>query len=148
LVVPELEATTLEGVLAEMSEQLAAAGIVQDPQALARRLLERERLGCTGLGSGVAIPHCKWKGIDDVVLAIGRCRAGIDFHSPDGVPVTLVFVILSPADAPGLHLQALARISRRLKTSGVADLLRRASSRDEIREIWSETRSNLVEARG
>jgi PTS system nitrogen regulatory IIA component len=148
LIVPDLEATTLEGALSEMSEKLAAAGVVQDPGALTRRLLERERLGCTGLGSGIAIPHYKWKGIDEVVLAIGRSRPGIDFRSPDAVPVTLIFLILSPADAPGLHLQALARISRRLKTSAIAENLRRAETLEEIRDLWKETSSSLVEAHG
>jgi PTS system nitrogen regulatory IIA component len=148
LVLPDLEAATLEGALAEMSERLAAGGIVQDPQALTQRLIERERLGCTGLGSGIAIPHCKWKGIDNVVLVIGRSRRGIDFHSPDGVPVTLLFLILSPVDAPGLHLQVLARISRRLKTTGVAESLRRASTADEIREILKDAPASLVETHG
>lgn len=148
LIVPELTATTVEAALTEMSERLAAAGVVDDPQGLAAKLLARERLGCTGLGAGVGIPHCKWKGIDDVVLAIGRAPAGIDFRSADGVPVTLILLVLSPADAPALHLQALARISRRLKSAGVADNLRRAGSPEEIRDVWSENRPHVVEARG
>ncbi|HEX7251998.1 MAG TPA: PTS sugar transporter subunit IIA [Thermoanaerobaculia bacterium] len=147
LIVPDLEARTREDVLGEMSEKLAAAGVVPDAGTLTARLLEREHLGCTGLGSGLAIPHCQWKGIDDVVLAIGRSRAGIDFHSSDAVPVTLLFLVLSPADAPGLHLQALAHISRRLKTSSIAEQLRRAETPEAMRELWKEPSASLVEAR-
>jgi mannitol/fructose-specific phosphotransferase system IIA component (Ntr-type) len=147
LIVPDLQARTREGALSEMAEKLAAAGVVPDAESLTARLLEREQLGCTGLGSGLAIPHCQWKGIDDVVLAIGRSRAGIDFRSSDAVPVTLLFLVLSPADAPGLHLQALAQISRRLKTLSIAEHLRRAETSEEMREAWKEPSASLVEAR-
>jgi nitrogen PTS system EIIA component len=138
LILPDLAATTRDGALAEMSQQLAATGAIKDPAALTERLRERERLGCTGLGGGIALPHCKWKGIDDVLLAIGRSRQGVDFGSPDGVPVTLIFLLLSPVDAPGLHLQALARISRRLKSPGLAQSLRQAESAESLADIWRE----------
>jgi mannitol/fructose-specific phosphotransferase system IIA component (Ntr-type) len=138
VVLADLAATTVEDALTEMSERLAEAGAIKDPAALAARLREREQLGCTGLGGGLAIPHCKWKGIDDVLLAIGRSRRGIAFGSPDGVPVTLIFLLLSPVDAPGLHLQALARISRRLKTPGLAQSLQQAQTAEELTDIWKE----------
>jgi len=138
LVLPDLASTTREGALGEMSDQLAAAGAVKDPAALAQRLLEREHLGCTGLGGGIALPHCKWKGIDDVLLAIGRSRTGVDFGAADGVLVTLIFLLISPVDAPGLHLQALARVSRRLKTPGLAESLRHAETSAALAEIWRE----------
>lgn len=138
LVLPDLASTTREGALGEMAEQLAAAGVVKDPAALVQRLLERERLGCTGLGGGIALPHCKWKGIDDVLLAIGRSRTGVDFGAADGMPVTLIFLLISPVDAPGLHLQALARVSRRLKMPGLAESLRHAETSDALAEIWKE----------
>ena len=138
LVLPDLSATTRDGALAEMSQQLAEAGAIKDPAALTERLLERERLGCTGLGGGIGLPHCKWKGLDDVLLAIGRSRKGVDFGSSDGVPVTLIFLLLSPVDAPGLHLQALARISRRLKSPGLAQRLRQVESAEALADVWKE----------
>jgi len=109
LIFTDLPAGSLEEVLTEISRRLAAAGAVPDGEELKRRLLERERLGCTGLGGGVAIPHCKIRGISDIVFSIGSAPAGVDFHAADGIPVTLIFLILSPADAPATHLQALAR---------------------------------------
>jgi mannitol/fructose-specific phosphotransferase system IIA component (Ntr-type) len=141
----DLRGPGLEDVLGEMARRLAAAGAIRDGQELTRRLIERERLGCTSLGGGVAIPHCKSGDVSDIVLAIGRAPAGIDFHCADGVPVTLIFLILSPADHPALHLQALARISRALRRPGVAEGLRRAETREEILETLKEAPS-LAEA--
>jgi mannitol/fructose-specific phosphotransferase system IIA component (Ntr-type) len=131
----------LEDALAEMARRLAAAGAIRDVQDLTRRLVERERLGCTSLGGGVAIPHCKSGEVDDVVLAIGLAPEGIDFHATDGAPVTVIFLILSPVDHPALHLQALARISRLLRRPGVAEGLRRATTREEILEVLKEAPS-------
>ncbi len=143
LVFTDLESMTVEGALADMARRLAAAGVVKDAEELTRRLLEREQLGCTGLGSGIAIPHCKWKGLSEIVVAIGSSRSGIEFHAADGVPVTLLFLILSPAEAPAMHLQALARISRLLRTPGVAESLRRASTPGGILEALREAETAL-----
>lgn len=134
IVFPDLAGRTIEEVLSEMAGALEKAGIVRDGEDVARRLIERERIGSTGLGNGLAIPHCKLHELDDVVLAVGVSRAGIDFHAADGVPVTLVFLVVSPADAPGLHLQALARISRITRMPGVADSLRLERSAGSIAE--------------
>jgi PTS system nitrogen regulatory IIA component len=143
LVFADLEAKTAEGALAEMAQRLAASGVVKDAQELTRRLFEREQLGCTGLGSGIAIPHCKWKGLSDIVVAIGASRSGIDFHAADGIPVTLLFLILSPAETPALHLQALARISRLLRGPGVAESLRRATTPEGIVQALREAETAL-----
>jgi mannitol/fructose-specific phosphotransferase system IIA component (Ntr-type) len=140
-VFPDLRGPGLEEALGEMARRLAAAGVVRDVQDLTHRLIERERLGCTSLGGGVAIPHCKSRDVDDVVLSIGLAPGGIDFHATDGVPVTLIFLILSPADQPAAHLQALARISRLLRAPGVVASLRRATTREEILESLKEAQS-------
>ena len=129
-----------------MARRLAAAGVIRDVQDLTRRLVERERLGCTSLGGGVAIPHCKSRDVEDVILSIGLAPGGIDFHSADGVPVTLIFLILSPADQPAVHLQALARISRLLRTPGVVETLRRAGTREEILEALKEAQPSPMAA--
>ncbi len=130
----DLRGPGLEEVLGEMSRRLAAAGIIRDAADLTHRLVEREKLGCTGLGGGVAIPHAKSKDVGEVVLAIGLAPEGIDFHAPDGVAVTLIFLILSPADQPAIHLQALARISRLLRMPGVLENLRAVTTRQQILE--------------
>lgn len=143
LVFPDLAASTVEEALAELSAGLARAGLVKDAGDLARRLGERERLGSTGLGGGVAIPHCKTRDLADVLLAVGVSRRGIDFGAADGVPVTLIFLVVSPADAPGLHLQALARISRVIRMPGVAEDLRRAATADEIAAVLKTAEGRL-----
>ncbi|MCA1582499.1 MAG: PTS sugar transporter subunit IIA [Acidobacteria bacterium] len=137
----------VEEVLTDLSRRVAEAGAVRDPADLARRLLDRERLGCTGLGAGIAIPHCKLKDLGEIVLAVASCPGGADFRSPDGVSVTLIFLILSPAEAPALHLQALARISRLLKTAGVADSLRRAQTPGDLYAAIKEAESAVPAVR-
>ncbi|HEY1435802.1 MAG TPA: PTS sugar transporter subunit IIA [Thermoanaerobaculia bacterium] len=127
-----LPGTTREEVLEELAARLAAEGAVAEPGELVTRLIDRERLGCTGLGGGVAIPHCKLRGLPGVVVAIASTATPIDFGAADGVPVDLIFLVASPADAPAAHLQALARISRLLRTPGVAAGLRAARSADEL----------------
>ena len=132
LVFTGISAVSLSGAFGEIAERLEQAGVVSDAADLARRLLERERLGSTGIGNGIAIPHCKLKEVDGIVLAVASCRPGVDFHAADGIPVTLMFLTLSPPQLPGLHLQALARLSRLLKSPGAADALRSAQTPDEI----------------
>jgi nitrogen PTS system EIIA component len=132
---PELISTELPGgdreqVLGDLARLMAAAGAVRDAGELGRQLLERERLGSTGVGDGVAIPHCKLAGLAAGVLAVGRTRAGVDFAAPDGKPVRVFFVVVSPRNAPAEHLQILAALSRWIKAAGhVASLLEAADAR-------------------
>lgn len=144
LVFPDLQARTLDEALSEMSSGLASQGIVPDADDLARRLSEREKVGSTGLGGGLAIPHCKMRDLEDVVLAVGVSRDGIDFHAADGAPVTLVFLVLSPAQAPALHLQALARISRAIRLPGVAESLRRETTAEGITAVLKDAEGRLA----
>ena len=142
----DLRGESMEAVLGEMARRLAAAGVVRDVAELTRRLIDREKLGCTGLGAGVAIPHCKSRDVEDIVLSVGVTPQGVDFHAPDGRPVTLIFLILSPADQPAVHLQTLARISRLLRTPGIAESLRRATTREEFLEALKGPQGSLTAA--
>jgi mannitol/fructose-specific phosphotransferase system IIA component (Ntr-type) len=135
--------TTAETLL-EMARRLQRSGDVKDADDLARRLMEREKLGCTGLGNGLAIPHCKLSGVDQVLLAIGVSPSGVDFQALDGRPVRLIFLVLSPADSPAGHLQALARISRLVKTPGVAEAILSATSPEDVGTLLRETEARLV----
>lgn len=144
LMFPDLSGTTLEEALRELSAGLARAGVVRDPDDLARRLIERESMGSTGLGAGLAIPHIKVRDLADLVVSVGVSRQGIDFRASDGIPVTLVFLVLSPLDAPALHLQALARISRVIRMPGVAGSLRSASTARELAETLRAAERQLA----
>lgn len=146
LVFPDLAARTRDTVLAEMARRLVEAGVVRDAATLAERLRQRERDGCTGLGGGIAIPHVRMREISDVILAVGVSKEGIDFGAGDGRPVTAVFLLLSPMDAPAAHLQALARVSKLARTPGLVEGLRRSSSSEEIRNALAEAEAPLGRA--
>jgi len=138
LILSDLAATTRDGALLEMAERLAGAGVVADPADLAERLSKRERDGCTGLGNGIAIPHCRARNLKEVVLSIGISDKGIDFGVADGIPVSILFLLLSPRDAPGEHLKVLARLSRMVRTPVLIEQLRHAPTADAILRVLRE----------
>lgn len=115
LIIAELAGKTKKQVLEELSLHLAAQRDGIDADALLRVLIEREKLGSTGIGNGIAIPHGKLEGLDSIALVFGRKSAGIDFDSIDGKPVNLIFLLVAPTHSAGVHLKALARLSRLLK---------------------------------
>ena len=110
-----------------------------DPRLIVERLSDRERLGSTGFGGGVAIPHGKLEGIDHVVGVFARLATPIDFQAIDGSPVDLVFLLLSPPDAGVEHLKALSRVSRRLRDRGFVAKLRGAGSEDALYALFAQT---------
>ncbi|MGN6278452.1 MAG: PTS sugar transporter subunit IIA [Sphingomonas sp.] len=109
-----------------------------DPRAVADRLAEREKLGSTGFGGGIAIPHAKIAGLDGIVGAVARLAHPIDFAAVDDMPVDIVFMLLSPPDAGADHLKMLARVSRALRDPGFVAKLRGAGSRDALFALLSE----------
>jgi PTS system nitrogen regulatory IIA component len=123
LIFPRLAAAGAQGVLRELAERVAAAGLVPEPQTLFERLWEREQLGSTTIGQGIAIPHCKLDGLSRVVVAVGMAPAGVEFGAADGQPVRLFFVVASPSRSPAEHLQSLAAISRWVKSAGRVERL-------------------------
>ena len=101
--------------LKALADGLADKVALGDAEELYRRLLEREELGSTAIGAGVAIPHCKMKKLDDVIVAIGITRREIDYAAEDGQPVRLLFLVVSPEDKPAEHLRSLSAISKWVK---------------------------------
>jgi PTS system nitrogen regulatory IIA component len=137
-VVDDLRAETKEGVLREMSE-VAASGIPSlSAQSLTSILMERESLGSTGIGDGVAIPHGKVPGLTGLLAVFGRSRAGVQFHSLDGKPAHLFFLVVAPEHSAGMHLKALARISRLLKDARFRRSLLDARDADDLRRVLQE----------
>lgn len=110
----------------------AAPPVGIDPRLVVERLVERERLGSTGFGGGVAIPHGKIEGLDRVRGVFARLAQPIEFQAIDDMPVDLVFLLLSPPDAGVEHLKALARVSRRLRDRSLVAKLRGAGSPDAL----------------
>lgn len=125
LIFPELDAPDRVTLLRDLARRIVAQGVLSDSDSLFSNLWEREELGSTGIGSGVAVPHCKMNRLNDVILAVALHRRGIDFGASDGLPVHLFFCIVSPKRAPAAHLQCLAAISRWVKSAErVGELLR------------------------
>jgi PTS system nitrogen regulatory IIA component len=110
-----------------------------DPRVIVERLIERERLGSTGFGGGIAIPHGKLDGIAHVVGVFARLATPIDFQAVDDLPVDIVFLLLSPPEAGVEHLKALARVSRKLRDRNFVAKLRGAASPDALYALFVHT---------
>jgi nitrogen PTS system EIIA component len=137
--VVDLKGTTREGVIREMTGVLQKEGLIGDANLAARVVLEREKLGSTGIGEGVAIPHGKMKGIDTILCSFGRSAQGINFQSVDKKPVHIFFLLLAPENAAGLHLKMLSRISRILRDPSFRKRIMEEGSVKEIyRDILGE----------
>jgi PTS system nitrogen regulatory IIA component len=136
-ILADLKAVDKKGVLEELVVPVAnISGI--NPEDLVKVLMERERLGSTGIGDGIGIPHGKVKDLDSLILGFGLSRKGVDFDSMDGLPAHIFFLLITPENSTGLHLKLLARISRILKNDPFKEKLRRATSPDEIYSIIKE----------
>jgi len=131
-IVIDLKARDKKGVLEELVEAVIGREPSIDKHALVRVLLERERLGSTGIGDGVAIPHGKYAGITQPLVSFGRSREGLEFESMDGQPAFLFFLLVAPENSANLHLKVLATIARILKNGSFRKSLMAASSREEI----------------
>lgn len=134
-VVADIESRDKGRVLAELTDALVACDATLQRDEVIQVLQERERLGSTGIGDGVAIPHGKLKGIPELMLAFGRSRGGVDFESMDGKPAHLFFLLIAPEESVGVHLKTLARISKLLKDAGVRQRLLDAEDQKALYQI-------------
>jgi len=130
-ILPDLKAGTKTEALEELVIPVARQSGVA-VEELVRVLLERERLGSTGIGGGIGVPHGKIPHIDRLFLGVGLSRRGIDFESLDGRPAHILFLLVTPENSMGLHLKVLARISRILKNESFKESLLQARTREDI----------------
>jgi PTS system nitrogen regulatory IIA component len=137
LVIPALAARNKTDVLQELAAAVSARHPELDRDRLVQALEDRERLNSTALGDGVAIPHGKLSGIKRVFAAFARSKGGVDFHSLDGKPTHLFFLLVAPEDSAGAHLKALARISRLLKDESFRQRLLQGP---DAAALWSTIR--------
>ncbi|MGF1649050.1 MAG: PTS IIA-like nitrogen regulatory protein PtsN [Hyphomicrobiaceae bacterium] len=133
-ILPDLRARSKKQVLQELSDH-AGEFVGVPAREIFDTLLQRERLGSTGLGRGIAIPHIKLANLDRIVCLFARLHEPVDFDAIDGEPVDLVFVLLAPEHASGDHLKALSRISRLIRAPSRLDELRAARTADQILAI-------------
>ena len=138
LLIPNLQSTNKKGVLEELAAALVGQRKLDDLDQVVEVLLDREKLGSTGIGDGIAIPHGKVRDLKGVVASFGRSRDGIDFESIDQKPAHLFFLLVAPENSAGVHLKALARISRLLKDPSFRQRLMEAETREDLFRIISE----------
>ncbi|MCW0236598.1 MAG: PTS IIA-like nitrogen regulatory protein PtsN [Ferrovibrio sp.] len=137
-VIANLKANSKKQSLQELSAR-AAKITGQHERAIFDTLLERERLGTTGVGNGIAIPHGRLPGLDKLYGLFARVERPIDFDSIDEMPVDLIFLLLAPESAGADHLKALARVSRLLRDKAVCEKLRGAESADAIYALLTDS---------
>jgi fructose-specific phosphotransferase system IIA component len=138
-----LSADNKTDAIRELVELLAANGEVQDPKRVLDAVLDREATRTTGIGNGLAIPHGKCTGTDHLTMAIGKPAQAIDFQAIDGRPVSIIWLLTSPPDKTGPHIQSLARISRLMTIDKFRIQLNEAASAEQIFEIIQKQESQL-----
>lgn len=134
LIVAELTSASKAEVLAELVGRIAAKVDGFDQELAIKVLMEREALGTTGIGDGIAIPHGKMPELEDIHVVVGRSSGGIDFEALDQSPCTIFFLVLAPEQVAGQHLRILAQISRLLKD---ATFKTNFMASDDLEALWT-----------
>lgn len=135
LIISDLSARTKPEVLAELVSSLSAKFPDLDSKRVIQVLMDREMLGTTGIGDGIAIPHGKLDSIDQVLVIVGRSQTGVDFASLDHKPASIFFTVLAPSTVVGLHLKLLATVSRLLKDSAFRQAFANSPGQEGLWEL-------------
>ncbi len=130
-----IQSTDKEDVLKELVGVLAEVQDIGDQKNIVKALIERENLGSTGIGQGIAIPHGKTDKVKELVAVLGISQKGVNFESLDGEHVYILFLLVAPKESAGPHLKALAQISRLLRDSYFCELMRRCKTPDEVFDL-------------
>ena len=136
-IVSDLKATDKIGALNELASIIAPA-VNTEPGEITKVLTERESLGSTGIGGGIAIPHGKLNSVDSVTVGFGLSQSGVEYNSLDNKPVHIFFLLLTPENSTGSHLKVLAQISKLLKQETFKSQLKKATSAEEIHKLILE----------
>ncbi len=138
-----MESKDKEAVITELVDLLDANGLLLDRDVALDAVLTRERTRSTGTGAGIAIPHGKCNAVKELIMAIGIAHEPVEFESVDGKPVTILILLVSPADQTGPHIQALASISRLMLNKEFKQKLEQAASTDEVYELLNNTENEV-----
>ena len=128
----ELKASTKDDALKELVKILGTSEAITDQKSIVKALVERENLGSTGIGQGIAIPHAKTDKVKRLVAVLGISKSGVNFDALDGESVHIFFLLVAPKDTAGPHLKALAQISRLLRDSYFCELIRKCNSSEDV----------------
>ncbi len=147
-IVPQLESTDRNGVIAELVDSLVKAGACSRNlrDQVVNAIIDREQKGSTGFGKGVAVPHVKHVKLKKMSAAIGLSQKGVDFNALDKAPVYSVVLLLSPEDTPDEHLQAMETIFSHLQKETFRRFLRQANSVDEVTELLNEADAQQIQS--
>ncbi len=137
-IICDLKAESKEEVLRKLAVKAVELRPELDLEKVIEVLVERERLGTTGIGNGIAIPHGKLIELDKIVIVFGRSQEGVPFEAADNRPVHIIFLILAPEGAATTYLKILAQVSRLVKSPDVRQRLLNADSADKIVQIINE----------
>jgi len=132
----ELREKRKKRVIGELTGLLQMAGKVESGKALAGKIIEREAMASTGIGHGIAIPHCLTNLVDDTVMAFGRSTNGVPFDSADNKPAQLIFLLTGPQTATSEHLKLLSKLSRLLTEQQFRTQLFEAATAEEVIELF------------
>lgn len=143
-IIANLAGKNKDEVLRELTDFLQSTGLIKDKEALLDTLIEREKLGSTGIGENVAIPHGKSDELSQIVTVFARSLNGVDFEALDQKPVHFVCMVIAPSNSTGQHLKALARISRIFKNQNLRDGLLKMQDADQIYSLLLEEDSKFI----
>lgn len=145
--VPQLQSPKRDAVIGELVDALVAAKAVTASlkDELIAKIIDREKHGSTGFGKGVAVPHVKHEKIKKMAAAIGISQSGVDFNALDKEPVFSVVLLMSPADRPDEHLQAMENIFRNLQKDTFRRFLRQAGSAEDILDLIEEADTHQLQ---
>ena len=140
----ELSAGDKEGVIRELVACLVESGQLKsdEQENIVEAILKREKLGSTGIGRGIAVPHTKHASVDQPVGTVGVSTEGVDFESLDGEKVQLFFMLISPPDRPGDHLKSLENISKQLQDNTFCRFLKQSKTAEDIQQVLEEADNN------
>jgi len=138
LIFLDIEADEKEQAIAQTVELMKKSDVITNAPKFLEDVLEREKLGCTSIGKGIALPHARTSHIDQIVIAMTRLKNGIDFDAADEEPVNLLFLLGTPLRAVGEYLNVLSRLSRILKDEKIHKRIMAAQSSAEIRTIFEQ----------
>jgi fructose-specific phosphotransferase system IIA component len=138
LIFLDLEASDKSVAISKMVHRMKLADAIDDEAKFYKEVLEREKLGSTSIGNGVALPHARTENVSEIVVAMARLREGINYDDENTLPVRLIFLLGTPLKAVGEYLKVLARLSKILKENSTRKSLLEADSATRIRQIFSQ----------
>jgi len=141
--IPDLVAKTREEALRALVAAIAGHGHITDVEAVFARLVERENIQSTAVGNGIAIPHCFTDEVSDLIIAVARSRDGLEFDSFDGKPTRVVFLLVGNRQEHSLHLKALARIARLIKSTSFIESIIASSTREEMVKAFENEEAKI-----